>query len=98
MAGAPVDEIIATLLTFGLSMPTAGLERSVRKAECRFPVFSGHRRFSFECRLLADTSHSAVAMFLENRENLNNLGFRHLFINLKKPYKNEPPASPPFLL
>jgi hypothetical protein len=24
MAGAPVDEIIATLLTFGMSMPTAG--------------------------------------------------------------------------
>jgi len=39
MASAPVDEIIATLLTFGLSIPTAGLERSVRKAECRVPVY-----------------------------------------------------------
>ena len=32
MAGAPVDEISVTLLTFGLSVPTTGLERSVRKA------------------------------------------------------------------
>ena len=37
-SGAAIIEIIATLLTDGPLMPTAGLERSVRKAECRFPV------------------------------------------------------------
>lgn len=38
ITSAPVDEIIATLLTDGLSVPTSGLKEVFSKIDCRLVV------------------------------------------------------------
>ena len=81
MAGPPVNEIAGTLLIFGLSMPTAGLERSVLKGECRVPVLNSHVACEPNGRHLAHSSHSKALIPPDAQAN--------------SPLIHPPPETPP---